>query len=379
MAQVSCSTKMSGMMGKIKEHAVGSSQMATSLASTMLTMALVVAVSVFLYGTFYYAYMPTELVDMPVHLEFDPCEGQTSHRCTYPSASLALGRRHQMLQGQVYSIRMVLEVPDSPSNEELGMFMACMNITGARGDLVTTACRSSLASYRSPLLRTLETLVLAPFLVTGWAEQKQTIPITFYDSFHPDPHTKADTFHVTLKSKLVQVTTASLHISASLSGLRHLMYRHSWLSAILGVGTNIAILLTIILVSWTRFRLGDAEHETVEVEEELEEEDPAAAEAAEEEEEGEATVEEATTPSQSICNKLKWFLIRMVFKQVLRVVKVAVLVGLAVVSYEAAMQGEAATKETVLEAAKEDLVNLGTIVIAKTGQVVALLRQAREE
>merc|ERR1719337_469303 len=236
-----------------------------------------------------------------------------------------------------------------------------MNITGTRGDLVTTACRSSLASYRSPLLRTLETLVLAPFLVTGWAEQKQTIPITFYDSFHPDPHTKADTFHVTLKSKLVQVTTASLHISASLSGLRHLMYRHSWLSAILGVGTNIAILLTIILVSWTRFRLGDAEHETVE------------------EEEGEATVEEATTPSQSICNKLKWFLIRMVFKQVLRVVKVAVLVGLAVVSYEAAMQGEAATKETVLEAAKEDLVNLGTIVIAKTGQVVALLRQAREE
>merc|ERR1719187_1205281 len=187
-----------------------------------------------------------------------------------------------------------------------------MNITGARGDLVTTACRSSLASYRSPLLRTLETLVLAPFLVTGWAEQKQTIPITFYDSFHPDPHTKVDTFHVTLKSKLVQVTTASLHISASLSGLRHLMYRHSWLSAILGVGTNIAILLTIILVSWTRFRLGDAEHETVEVEEELEVEDPAAAEAAEEEEEeGEATVEE-----------------------------VAVLVGLAVVSYEAAMQGE---------------------------------------
>ena len=127
-----------------------------------------------------------------------------------------------------------------------------------------------------PLLLSLSTppQVLAPFLVTGWAEQKQTIPITFYDSFHPDPHTKADTFHVTLKSKLVQVgivasgfslkfdfniylfslqvTTASLHISASLSGLRHLMYRHSWLSAILGVGTNIAILLTIILVSWTR-------------------------------------------------------------------------------------------------------------------------------
>merc|ERR1740128_1400641 len=375
MAQVSGSSKMSDMMGKIKDHAVGSSQMAASLASTLLTMALVVAVSVFLYGTFYYAYMPTELVDMPVHLEFEPCEGQTTDRCTYPSASLALGRRHQMLQGQVYSIRMVLEVPDSPSNEELGMFMACMNITGTRGNLVTSACRSSLSSYRSPLLRALETLVLAPLLVTGWANQKQTIPITFYDSFHPDPHTKADTFHVQLKSKLVQVTTASLHISASLSGLRHLMYRHSWLSAILGVGTNIAILLTIILVSWTRFRLGDSELETAEVEEELEEEeqeeqeDPASEVA---EEEGDVTVEEEASPSQSICNKLKWFLIKMVFKQAVRV-------GLAVVSYEAAMQGEAATKETVLEAAREDLLNLGALIVAKTGQVVALVRQAREE
>jgi len=62
-----------------------------------------------------------------------------------------------------------------------------------------------------------------------------------------------------------------------------------------------------------------------------------------------------------------------------RVVKLAVLVGLAVVSYEAAMQGEAATKETVLEAAREDLLNLGALIVAKTGQVVALVRQAREE
>ena len=40
--------------------------MAASLLSTALTMSLVLAVSVFLYGTFYYAYMPVELVNMPV-------------------------------------------------------------------------------------------------------------------------------------------------------------------------------------------------------------------------------------------------------------------------------------------------------------------------
>ena len=100
---------------------------------------------------------------------------------------------------------MVLEVPDSPGNEDLGMFMACMNVTGQDGDFITRSCKSSISQYKSPMLRSIETMALAPGLMVGWTEQKQTIPITFYDSFHPDPHTKADTFHVTLKSKLVQV------------------------------------------------------------------------------------------------------------------------------------------------------------------------------
>ena len=42
------------------------SQMASSLLSTAMTMYLVLAVSVFLYGTFYYAYMPVELANIPV-------------------------------------------------------------------------------------------------------------------------------------------------------------------------------------------------------------------------------------------------------------------------------------------------------------------------
>ena len=83
---------------------------------------------------------------------------------------------------------MVLEVPDSPGNEDLGMFMACMNVTGQDGDFITRSCKSSISQYRSPMLRSIETLALAPGLMVGWTEQKQTIPITFFATFHPDPH-----------------------------------------------------------------------------------------------------------------------------------------------------------------------------------------------
>ena len=40
--------------------------MVSSLLSTAMTMYLVLAVSVFLYGTFYYAYTPVELANIPV-------------------------------------------------------------------------------------------------------------------------------------------------------------------------------------------------------------------------------------------------------------------------------------------------------------------------
>ena len=41
-------------------------QRAFTSGLTALSMSLVLAIAIFLYGTFYYAYMPVELVNMPV-------------------------------------------------------------------------------------------------------------------------------------------------------------------------------------------------------------------------------------------------------------------------------------------------------------------------
>merc|ERR1719432_18624 len=249
---------------------------------------------------------------------------QTSARCSFPKATVALGGKQQMLQGQVYSIKMVLEVPDSPGNEGLGMFMACMNVTGQDGAAIARSCKSSISQYRSPMLRSIETVAFAPSLMIGWAEQKQSIPVTFFATFHPDPHAPVREFHIEVKSKLVQVARATLHIEANLTGLRHLMYRHSWFSAVLGVGTNILVLMAIIGVSWYRFRQGGAgrigsfEEEAKdesEVEDIVEVEESGAA--VPPQDEGDVQVPGA----QSICNKLKWFFISKTFKVLIQCAK----------------------------------------------------------
>jgi len=353
-----------------------SSHMAASLLSTAMTMYLVLAVSVFLYGTFYYAYMPVKLANIPVSLEFEPCEGQTSARCTNPAASVALGNKQKMIQGQVYSIKMVLEVPDSPGNEDLGMFMACMNVTGQEGDFITRSCKSSISQYRSPMLRSIETLALAPGLMVGWTEQKQIIPVTFFATFHPDPHAEVRAFHIEVKSKLVQVAQATLHIEANLTGLRHLMYRHSWFSAFMGIGTNILIFMTIIGVSWTKFRMGGASTTSMgsmsgDAEEEVQSEDadlvqdlgpsPLSGDG--------DSAPQATSGQPGIANKMKWFLLRQAFKVIIKTAKVILIVALVVLCYEVAMQGSEANWENVSASTKEDLIVLGNILMTKGKEV----------
>jgi len=391
MARVSCeasSCKVGPDMGfnkaKTRKLLDQSSHMAASLLSTALTMSLVLAVSVFLYGTFYFAYMPVELVNMPVSLEFEPCEGQTSDRCTFPTATVALGGKQQMLQGQVYSIKMVLDVPDSPGNEGLGMFMACMNVTGQDGVAIARSCKSSISQYRSPMLRSIETLAFAPGLMIGWAKQKQSIPVTFFATFHPDPHAVVRAFHIEVKSKLVQVAHASLHIEASLTGLRHLMYRHSWFSALLGVGTNILILMTIIGVSWTRFRLGGASStesfDADEVEDDMESEgeeivevegEPSSAAPPQDEDDLQAV------EAQSIFNKLKWFFICKTFKVIFESLKALMVVSIAVICFEAFMQGSEANWDNVMTAGKEDLLALLNFAVVKIKQLAVVILEKK--
>ena len=44
-----------------------------------------------------------------------------------------------------------------------------------------------------------------------------------------------------------------MEIHAQLSGLRHIMYHHPWISTMAGVLANILTLTVIILISWSRF------------------------------------------------------------------------------------------------------------------------------
>jgi len=349
---------------KSKDLAGTSSHVIMSLLSTVLTVVLILAVSIFLYGTFYYAYMPVEMHNLPVNLQFQPCE-ETYQRCSYPLATLQLRRYQKLLQGQTYSISLKLKIPDSPINEDHGMFMTCLKISSSSGKQIGESCRSSILEYKSPLLRSMETLSLSPALLTGWSEQKQELVINYFSNFQTDPHAPAEIINVEIQSKHLQISEASLEIHAELNGLRHLMYRHPWISAFFGVATNIFVLSAIILISWVRFLQPEAQEH---IEESVEEET-----AASEVEDHAQVVNVATgsgpsatlpvnaevTTKKSLKGRLMWALFKLLVKLIWSSVKMFMLVAVFVLSYESVVHGvDLNNPESLLISAKEDIIYL---------------------
>nr|CAH7756773.1 unnamed protein product [Callosobruchus chinensis] len=144
-----------------------------------LITALLVWLSVFMYVAFYYVYVPTESHERPVFLKFKPCGASDSCSvekgiCSFPSAHVQLTKKQQLLMmGQPYKIHLDLEMPESPANRELGMFMVCVEFMGKEGTLLASSCRSAMLHYKGYLLDTLYKLIYSPFFVFGSAEESK--------------------------------------------------------------------------------------------------------------------------------------------------------------------------------------------------------------
>uniref|UniRef100_A0A671S8D1 Seipin n=1 Tax=Sinocyclocheilus anshuiensis TaxID=1608454 RepID=A0A671S8D1_9TELE len=144
---------------------------------------LLLWVSIFLYGSFYYSYMPSVSFSTPVHFFYrTDCDASDSVLCSFPMANVSLlknGRDQVMMSGQAYRISLELEMPESPVNEQLGMFMVKMSCYTTDGTVVQSVSRSTMLHYRSNLLQTMSTLLFSPLLLTGVSEQKQLIEVDF--------------------------------------------------------------------------------------------------------------------------------------------------------------------------------------------------------
>ena len=152
-----------------------------------LTSGLLLAISGFIYGSFYFAFVPSPIHQGPVFLIFEPCHEKMG-KCGFLNSSLSLTERNPILMtGQQYTLTLSLEMPESEVNKHLGMFMNCVQLLSNDRKMVRSACRSAMLKYRSESLRSLERYFIWPFLLTGYTDEKQYVHIPLLDDFLDDP------------------------------------------------------------------------------------------------------------------------------------------------------------------------------------------------
>ncbi|XP_035524738.1 seipin-like isoform X2 [Morone saxatilis] len=219
---------------------------------------LLLWIAAFLYGSFYYSYMPTAAFSTPVHYHYrTDCESPASFLCSYPVANVSLmkNKKHVLTFGQAYRISLQLEMPDSPSNRELGMFMIKTVCFSRDGGQVASSARSSMLRYRSDLLRHLGTLLFLPAFLSGAAEQKQMLEVELFSDYTDDPYIPSVTAVIEILSNKVQIYSSHLYIYAHFTGIRYLLFNFPLLSALVGVSSNFIFLSLLFLLSYMRLLL----------------------------------------------------------------------------------------------------------------------------
>lgn len=224
------------------------------------TLSLLMWLSIFLYGSFYYSYMPTVSFSTPVHFYYtSDCDGAQSGLCSFPTANISFMKNERdqvMAKGQPYRVSLELEMPESPVNEQLGMFMIKMSCYTKGGKVVSSVGRSTMLHYRSGLLQTLSTLFFSPLLLTGMAEQKQLIEVELYPDYRSNAYQPTVGAVVEIQSRRVQIYSAQLRIHAYFTGIRYLLYNFPLTSAVVGVATNFAFLSVVALFGYLQFMWG---------------------------------------------------------------------------------------------------------------------------
>ncbi|XP_070806657.1 seipin [Pituophis catenifer annectens] len=221
---------------------------------------LLLWVSIFLYGSFYYSYMPTVSYVSPVHYQFrTDCGHPGPELCSFPVANISFikdSRDQVLMYGQPYRMSLELELPESPVNQNLGMFMVVISCYTKGGRIISSSARAAMLHYRSGLLQMLDTFAFSGLFLAGFTEQKQTVDVELYSDYKEDSYIPTIGAVIEIQTTRIQIYGAHLRIHAHFTGLRYLLYNFPVTSAVLGVVSNFMFLSVIVLFSYLQWIWG---------------------------------------------------------------------------------------------------------------------------
>ncbi|KYQ91560.1 EGF-like domain-containing protein [Tieghemostelium lacteum] len=155
----------------------------------------------------------------------------------------------ELQKNKLYNIYLELELPESPKNIDMGMFMVCMVINNNdkwSPNRIHSNCKPAMLKYTSPQLKNVKNFVnMVPFIF-GFYEEKQYIHLPMIENLLSTRYYHTISIEVTIMNSDIQIYSSSLKIMANLSGIEYYLYYYPSLSFIIGVGCLFIFWLTTI-------------------------------------------------------------------------------------------------------------------------------------
>lgn len=243
---------LSTKLGKFVSTHVGN--LTSFLAKCIITFLIgiiIFIVSVVIYFAIYYSMMPTLLLNLPIHFHFSCHAGD---RCEHPLGTVSLldSDGSPFLHPHVYyTVVLNLYMPESQTNQNIGMFNVQLNLTDIEGALISSVTRSNMLRFRSPLHHTLRTFFFSPLLVFGYLEEEQCVSTVLYSGLLVHHELIPTSGWLQLRPGQLQLYHSQLTIHAQLRGLRWLMYRYPVLSAVIGTASLFFSLSLTAFLLWS--------------------------------------------------------------------------------------------------------------------------------
>ncbi|XP_064117849.1 seipin-like isoform X2 [Macrobrachium nipponense] len=226
-----------------------------SIIVFVATLVVMFWASLFLYTSFYFTYMPQESITWPIHFQYKACS-ETPGICSNPTSVVSVTdpiRGSILARGQKYRVVVDIEMPESPTNQRLGMFLIDLDMKSQNGESLRHSSRSAMLRYRSPLLQTIGTTIFAPLMLYGVSEEKQMVTVELFAQYEEDPLNPLSEVQIELHTRHVELYAAQLRIHAVFTGLRYFMYHYPLSAATVGVGICMVFLSAVVILSWYQF------------------------------------------------------------------------------------------------------------------------------
>lgn len=121
--------------------------------------------------------------------------------------------------GEFYDVLISLDLPESSTNRQLGMFMVNVSLLSENLSMIKNEERPFLLSYKSSLFRYLKLFLLFPFYLFGFLTERQVILQTIMENFQDIILNPLKIILITISTHQIEVYKVNIYFSLKPRGL----------------------------------------------------------------------------------------------------------------------------------------------------------------